>query len=971
MPYKQSGNPTRMENFQYQKGSTWRKWDLQTQTILDDSYISLGTYFQEIKTANLVGWQEYVAKVGGEDNAILFDSKAYFNNASVGKAERCTNYVRNFFAFLDVFCPDLELIGLTDHNYFDDNLLDVFTNFGKTSRCKVVPGVEINCQGIHMLLFFPAPLYQKTTFSAGIQTFLIKFGINNRQNAEGTLTTTSADIKELISEVKRNSGIIIYPHCNSSNGLFQERTSTDRTHLADIFNHQKVNLLQSQHQASSVSVSDYIKTNKALASKFCCHISSDARSLRDYGRSDKDGNYLWVKADPTFEGLKQIIYEPEQRLYIGRQKPQEKKSYFVIDKVRFIDNGGGAKFGSDSIEINQNLTTIIGGKSTGKSLLLYYMAKTIDRKEVEDRTAASGVPVKYDLDALPDFNFQVTWKDGQSTLLKTPPTGPGQVSKERKILYVPQKYLNTLSETNIKSREALNDFVLKVILQEPAIREIYQETMRDIKISAKNIPSGVADLFSEQADIKKTEEELKQAGDEKGIETYLKSLQAQADDIKVKSGLTDDQIKQFEKLAAGEKGITTELSNLEEDRKTIKGLQINLTNQAASLVTMVGESEAYLNDAEIKAKYKTELNVVSTFAPTIDSAVEKLIVAIEAKNKILKEQLAVIKAALAPLLAKVKLQTELQEKTDAIKKEQQKLNDIAIKQNSLKTRKASHKKKAEAIIDAYKQLVAKYEGLRSEFKKFESKFGEITLGIHVGFNDDAFNSNVVKEYLNRNDLKRSITEAEWGEEFIYRHDPAKHLKNITTVFDGLIAGSINTIKNRQSKDAVEKLLENYFFLDFRIFYKSDSLDKMSPGKKGLVLLQLLINLSDEEWPILLDQPEDDLDNRSVYDDLVDFLKKKKLQRQIIIVTHNPNLVVGADAEETIVANQSGQDVGRDNKKFHFEYVSGALENTFEMEPAIEPAILYRKGIRQHVCEILEGGKEAFQKREQKYSFPIQ
>ena len=143
---------------------------------------------------------------------------------------------------------------------------------------------------------------------------------------------------------------------------------------------------------------------------------------------------------------------------------------------------------------------------------------------------------------------------------------------------------------------------------------------------------------------------------------------------------------------------------------------------------------------------------------------------------------------------------------------------------------------------------------------------------------------------------------------------------------------------------------------------------MSPGKKGLVLLRLLIDLSNEEWPILLDQPEDDLDNRSVYDDLVSFVKRKKKQRQIIIVTHNPNLAVGADAEEVIVANQDGQEKGRENKKYKFEYVSGALEDTFELSETQEKAILFRKGMRQHVCEVLEGGKEAFQKRERKYSF---
>ena len=163
-------------------------------------------------------------------------------------------------------------------------------------------------------------------------------------------------------------------------------------------------------------------------------------------------------------------------------------------------------------------------------------------------------------------------------------------------------------------------------------------------------------------------------------------------------------------------------------------------------------------------------------------------------------------------------------------------------------------------------------------------------------------------------------------------------------------------------------MDDYFDLDFTITYKNDPLDKMSPGKKGLVLLRLLIELSNEEWPILLDQPDDDLDNRSVYDDLVSFVKKKKKRRQIIIVTHNPNLVVGSDAEQVIVANQEGQERGRDNREFRFEYVSGALENSFELSEAKHKAILFRKGQREHVCEVLEGGKEAFRKRELKYSF---
>ena len=952
----------------YSKGSEWRKWDLQVQTILDDDYISLDQYYNEIKAANLAGWQQFIAKVGGEGNALLYDSKTYFNDSRVAKNERYVNYVRNFFTFIDVFCSELECIGITDHNYFDDCLLDIFIEYAKKSRCKVIPGVEISCNGIHMLLFFPVKLYEKETFSAGIHAFLMKFDINNRKNSDGAYTTTTVNIKEILDEVKKNGGITIYPHCNSSNGLLQNRNSINRTNLADIFNHQKINLLQFQHQQSSVAIAEYIKTNAALVSKFCCHISSDARALRDYGRCDKDDNYLWIKADPTFEGLKQILYEPEQRIFVGRQRPEEKKSYFVIDKVRFLDNTSNLKFASDPIEINQNLTTIIGGKSTGKSLLLYYIAKTIDRQEVENRTASSGVPVKYDFDVLSDFNFEVTWKDGQKTLLKVPEGADEDESKERKILYIPQKYLNTLSEANIKSREALNEFVLNVFLQDSVINENYQETIRDIKTAAKSIPMAIGELFYDQEDIKKTEEELKQTGDEKGIKSYIQMLQKQTDEIKAKSGLSDVQINQYEELVAKEKDINTQVSNLDEDKKTIKNLHSTLTHHIDGIKTTTEEHEAYLNDLEIRSKFKNELKVVDSFAPTVKSVIANLINAIDEKIKVHNTELTKIKAELAPLLAKVQLQSELQQKTDAIKQEQQKLNEIAIKNNNLKTKNAAYTKKTKVIVDSYKQIIAKYENLRIEFKKFESKFGDISLGVHVGFNDNDFNNDVVNEYLNKHDLKRAIAEVEWGEEFAYQYDPTKHLENIVTMFDGLISGTINTVKNRQAKDAAVKLLQNLFYLDFPIFYKNDSLEKMSPGKKGLVLLQLLINLSNEESPILLDQPEDDLDNRSVYYDLVDFMKKKKILRQIIIVTHNPNLVVGADAEETIVANQSGQEVGRENKKYPFEYVSGALENTFEFDATQEPAILFRKGIRQHVCEILEGGKEAFQKREQKYDF---
>ena len=139
---------------------------------------------------------------------------------------------------------------------------------------------------------------------------------------------------------------------------------------------------------------------------------------------------------------------------------------------------------------------------------------------------------------------------------------------------------------------------------------------------------------------------------------------------------------------------------------------------------------------------------------------------------------------------------------------------------------------------------------------------------------------------------------------------------------------------------------------------------MSQGKQAFVILKLLLEFSKKECPILIDQPEDSLDNRAIYNELVKYLIAKKKERQIILVTHNSNVVVNADAEQIIVANQYGEkNLNADGYKF--QYVSGGLEFTKEKDKDVE-FTLFAQGIREHVCEVLEGGNEAFKKREQKY-----
>ena len=161
------------------------------------------------------------------------------------------------------------------------------------------------------------------------------------------------------------------------------------------------------------------------------------------------------------------------------------------------------------------------------------------------------------------------------------------------------------------------------------------------------------------------------------------------------------------------------------------------------------------------------------------------------------------------------------------------------------------------------------------------------------------------------------------------------------------------------------LIENWFSISYELTYQNDIFEKMSDGKKAFVILKLLLECSNKKCPILIDQPEDSLDNRAIYNELVTYLKQKKKDRQIILVTHNANIVVNADAEEVIVANQHGED-SKNQDDIKFQYISGSIENTMLKDKKID-VVLQSQGIREHVCEILEGGTEAFKKRENKYS----
>lgn len=192
------------------------------------------------------------------------------------------------------------------------------------------------------------------------------------------------------------------------------------------------------------------------------------------------------------------------------------------------------------------------------------------------------------------------------------------------------------------------------------------------------------------------------------------------------------------------------------------------------------------------------------------------------------------------------------------------------------------------------------------------------------------------------------------------------IQDLKEIFNKIVNNQLTPKGGNDKKSAIKKIFTDFFFDHWDVNSQDDDIHKMSTGKASFILLKLIIKLSKDNGPILIDQPEDNLDNRSVSKELVEFLKEKKKERQIILVTHNPNIVVNADAENIIVANQKGQNDIESTSNFHFDYINGALEDTFAKNDSTD--LLKSMGIREHIAEIVEGGKEAFKKREEKYGF---
>ncbi len=680
--------------------------------------------------------------------------------------------------------------------------------------------------------------------------------------------------------------------------------------------------------------------------------------------------FTWVKADTTFEGLRQIIHEPIERVKIQAFKPDVKNARHIISELQFIDNGD--IFGNQKLFVNENLNAIIGGKSSGKSLLMYAIANSIDPDQVLRTSKRLGFDgYKFQ----PGFDFKVTWKNGDVDFY----SDENKDSKQHKIAYIPQLYINHLVEKN--NKQELNSLIKNILLQDKAFTDFYDLKKGLILEKTTKIESLLTQYLTIRANLLSNFEKYKNVGKSDAISKSIENIEKEVAKGQIASNLLPEEFTEYKNLQTLKNDNENRIKQLE---LTEAILQKVIKEVAASKIDLLGTeldesdfptkgqidrileelNEENLAIDSIRSQLKTDFDILLR---NLKAGVTKLDIKAGKENS--AKTLLDINEKLTPYLNKIEGQKELLKLNTQINIEKGKLEQsLSLEKQFVSLNKEYEEIRLQTAL-LLKIRFELYQEIAAEVNRTKKEIGsDIILDCSLNYKKEDF---PLFDQTNKNQLSSENRFNTLFANNLVKYDAVIELyKNQLRVQEDKLKISSEEFIPLKLKvyieDVLRGLVRDAFDFDYSVTYKGDDLLSMSPGKKGTVLLILFLEISSSDHPILIDQPEDNLDNRTIYELLCMMIKDNKKDRQIIIVSHNANLVVATDSENIIVANQEGQGVELKIDRYKFEYINGALENTMTKNSEIDN-ILRCQGIKEHVCDILEGGNEAFKQRERKYS----
>ena len=839
----------------------------------------------------------------------------------------------NFYnsAYVDALAAaEIRLGVITNHNKFD---FEEFKSLRTTARKKkigLLPGVELSLSdgraGIHVLIMFSDAWMDsgKDYINSFIASMFPGKTKGEYEHENGCSEKTLLQMIEMLDGLSRGDYFLIFAHVEESKGLWQElgmgKLAAWKDKRFDSLRNRTLGFqkVRSYNKLNEADKPCRIKAQNALGDWYPAEVEgSDPKAIDKIGK----GNPCYLKlGELSFEAAKFALFDHAHRV---RSTLPEPRQAVLLRQVRFA---GGALDGN-TVPFSPSLNCLIGPRGNGKSAVIECLRHALGFREVSDERYKSGLvermlsPAgKVVVEAVDEFGREVRIereRTGQPAVYLDGvyrDISPGSILKD--ILYFGQKDLSTRSESFDESflDKLLADRLNPKPQEEAALVEGVRQAARQLKETLeatekitvlqkeKNELDAQLQVFAGKGVDKKLADMTLFDGDRLAVVSWQQALKELMTNLK-ESADWDEADAAFPVL----KSKRSEPIAADLNAAKVKSDQAKAGAQAAlqtlrEAFTSVGEALQKLAPVQEEMKLEVAKLQKTLNEPQLDLEMFR-------KKKTRLDQLVKLLAAGAQ-----RAKTE-QAARDLLGAAVHKLHDFWHERFG---EREAEVRRLEGELPQEIRLQTAFKGKRRAFGEFlRSKFrGSGLLAASYETMEDAFVDGR-ELYQSRADLEPQLSE---NAAVKVRSVLLDHLAD----FLSFRTPDETVILFQQNSKAAPKPLGDY-----------------SLGQRATVILHILMHL--QRHPvILIDQPEDDLDNETLYSHFIKQLVDRKDLTQFVFATHNPNIPVLGDAEQAIVCRKEGE-------VFSFDH--GSIDD---------------KEIQQRIVTVMEGGEDAFRRRKEIY-----
>ncbi len=809
----------------------------------------------------------------------------------------------------------IDCVAITDHN--SGAWIDTLKTTNDTLEKKIhlFPGVEISTPGVHILAIFDV---EKTT--SDIDGLLGAVGYHDTKGSSDSVTTKS--VNEVVNIIVERGGIAIPAHADKDKGLFTLRGPALEC-LLDNKNIDAMELCDKNYKKPPLYRDKKIQWSEVLG--------SDTHNFR----MGNFGKFTWVKMDkPSIEGLKLALIDGKASVNQEMDDNLNQHTELMIESLEINKAKYIGRQAPLECQFSPFLNTIIGGRGSGKSTMLEFM-RFVFRRHTELPEV-----IKSDFDKY----FQVS--------------GNNLLTNDSQLRLIYQKdgsryRLNWSADAKLTALEVYKNGSWQATDGEIATLfpvQIYSQ--KQIFELAKN-PQTLLEIIDKDARV--------HYGD---FEEKSNSLTHRYKQIRQKIGQIKEQIKQTNKLKGELADLNRQIEQIEQSgHKDILQTYRHRKSQLAGIQRL---QETWQVASEKLAKIAEEIEPVdleeAVFTPKDD-----LTNAVHQQRQYWQEtakKVSVMAQEAATRYQNWQQQRETAQWQQDINRDvsQYKAIQVQLERQGIDPEKYPMLLQSQAITKNQLTQMGEYQ---VALKEWEDRLSEIKGDIAKNRVQLTQNRQAFLETVLQGNPDIKIEVLPYGENKQSLEKKVRQLLQCEYKYSKDIEALMSVGNYQNLKKAVKKIYKQeelpqdkrfYQHLldlnqeartDFILWHPEDNLkitfaqgqalETGSAGQKCAALLAFILSYGDE--PLLLDQPEDDLDNELIYDLIVKQIRATKHKRQIIIVTHNANIVVNGNAEMVVpMTVRGGQSVIQDQ------------------------ASIQNNAIRKKICKVLEGGEKAFSYR---------